>query len=93
MIVQLGVKAVINMDKISDPAENIFEDNMIPVIPACSLEINSIEDYSFVDSESLNSEIERWNVKVNKQKKNEDKKKLLKLVDEYRAQRKRSADQ
>ena len=93
MIVQLGVKAVINMDKISDPAENIFEDNMIPVIPASSLEINLIEDYSFVDSESLNSEIERWNVKVNKQKKNEDKKKLLKLVDEYRAQRKRSADQ
>jgi predicted RNase H-like nuclease (RuvC/YqgF family) len=39
-------------------------------------------------------EIERWIVvTINKQKKNEDKNKLLKLVDEYRAQRKRSADQ
>ena len=90
MIVQLGVKAVINMDKISDPAENIFEENMIPVIPATSVEINLMNGYSFVDAETLNREIERWNVKVNKQKKNEDKKKLLNLVDEYRAQRKRS---
>ncbi len=92
MIVQLGVKAVINMDKISDPAQNIFEEHMIPLIPTSSLEINSIKGYSIVDSETLSREIERWNVKVYKQKKNDDKKKLLKLVDEYRAQRRRSSD-
>ncbi len=33
MIIKLGVKAVITMDKISDPAENIFEENMIPLDP------------------------------------------------------------
>jgi len=93
MIIQLGVKAVITMDKISDPAENIFEKNMIPLVPASSVEMNSIHEFAIVNSETLRREIERWSVQVNKQKKNEDKKKLLKLVDEYRAQRRRSADQ
>ena len=37
MIVQLDVKAVITMDKISDPAENIFKKNLIPLIPASDL--------------------------------------------------------
>ncbi len=93
MIIQLGVKAVITMDKISDPAENIFEKNMIPLVPASSVEMNSMHEFAIVNSETLRREIERWSVQVNKQKKNEDKKKLLKLVDEYRAQRRRSADQ
>lgn len=93
MIIQLGVKAVITMDKISDPAENIFEDNMIPLVPASSVEINLMHEFAIVNSESLRREIERWIVTINKQKNNEDKKNLLKLVEEYRAQRKRSADQ
>jgi len=93
MIIQLGVKAVITMDKISDPAENIFENNMIPLVPSSSVEMNLMHEFAIVNSESLRMEIERWVATINKQKKNEDKNKLLKLVEEYRAQRKRSADQ
>jgi len=81
------------MDKISDPAENIFEKNMIPLIPASSVEMTSMSEFYIVNSKALKREIKRWIKEVNNQKKKEDKKKLLKLVDEYRAQRKRSTDQ
>ena len=93
MIINLGVKTVITMDKISDPAENIFEKNMIPLIPASSVEMTSMSEFYIVNSKALKREIKRWIEEVNNQKKKEDKKKLLKLVDEYRAQRKRSTDQ
>jgi uncharacterized protein len=93
MIINLGVKTVITMDKISDPAENIFEENMIPLIPANSVEMTSMSEFYIVNSKALKREIKRWIEGVNNQKKKEDKKKLLKLVDEYRAQRKRSPDQ
>ncbi|HEX7468246.1 MAG TPA: DUF460 domain-containing protein [Methanobacterium sp.] len=93
MIIKLGVKAVITVDKISDPAENIFIENMIPLVPASIVEMTSMSEFSIVNSKDLNREIERWIEVVTKQKKKEDKKKLLKLVDEYRAQRRRSSDQ
>jgi hypothetical protein len=52
--------------------------------------MNSMNEFSIVNSKTLEKEIERWNEQIDNQKKNENKKKLLKLVDEYRAQRRRS---
>lgn len=92
MIADLSVKAVITMDKISDPAEEIFKNMIIPIVPAKSVEINYMDEFAIVSSETLNLEIDRWIKKLEHQKKKEDKKKLLKLVDEYRAQRRRSTD-
>ena len=89
MIINLGVKAVITMDKISDPAENIFEENMVPLIPANSLKMTSMTEFYLVNSKDFQMEIERWKEHVNNQKKQEENKNLLKLVDEYRAQRRR----
>ena len=89
MIINLGVKAVIIMDKISDPAENIFEENMVPLIPANSLKMTSMTEFYLVNSKDFQMEIERWKEHVNNQKKQEENKNLLKLVDEYRAQRRR----
>jgi predicted RNase H-like nuclease (RuvC/YqgF family) len=89
MIIKIGVKAVITMDKISDPAINVFEKFMIPLIQAKNIEMNSMNEFSIVNSKTLEKEIERWNDQVNNQMKNENKKKILKLVDEYRAQRRR----
>jgi predicted RNase H-like nuclease (RuvC/YqgF family) len=90
MIIKMGVKAVIIIDKISDPAENIFEENMIPVIPAGSVEMTSMSEFSIVNKKALDSEIVRWKEKVNNLNKIEHEKKLIKLLDEYRAQRRRS---
>lgn len=93
MIADLGVKAVITMDKISDPAEEVFKNMMIPVVPAKSVEINYMDEFAIISSETLNLEMDRWIKRMTRQKKKEDKKKLLTLVDEYRAQRRRSTDQ
>jgi predicted RNase H-like nuclease (RuvC/YqgF family) len=92
MITNLGVRAVITMDKISDPAENIFEENLVPLIPAGSIEMNIMPDFAIVNSKTLETEIEKWTEYIKNQRKKEDKKKLLELVDEYRAQRRRSVD-
>ena len=89
MIIKLGVKAVITMDKISDPAENIFEENMVPLIPANTLKMISMSEFYLVNSKDFNVEIERWKENINNQKKKETNKNLIKLVDEYRAQRRR----
>jgi hypothetical protein len=89
MIINLGVKAVITMDKISDPAENIFEENMVPLIHANSVKMTSMTEFYLVNSKDFKLEIERWKEYVNNQKEQENNKNLLKLVDEYRAQRRR----
>jgi predicted RNase H-like nuclease (RuvC/YqgF family) len=89
MIINLGVKAVIIMDKISDPAENIFEENMVPLIPANSVKMTSMTEFYLVNSKDFKVEIERWKEHVNNQKEKENNENLLKLVDEYRAQRRR----
>jgi predicted RNase H-like nuclease (RuvC/YqgF family) len=89
MICDMGVSAVITVDKISDPAENIFIKNMIPIIPIDSVKINYSDEIAYINSEELNKEIKSWKEKINIQKKTENNKKLINLVDEYRAQRKR----
>lgn len=93
MIADLGVKAVITRDKISDPADEIFKNMMIPVVPAKSVEINYMDEFAIISSETLDREMGRWIKRITSQKEREDKKKLLELVDEYRAQRRRSKDQ
>lgn len=89
MIIKLGVKAVITMDKISDPAENMFEENMVPLIPANSVKMTSMTEFYLVNTKDFKLEIERWKEHVNNQKEEENNQNLLKLVDEYRAQRRR----
>jgi predicted RNase H-like nuclease (RuvC/YqgF family) len=93
IIIQMGVKAVITMNKISDPAENEFENNLVPIIPSELIQLKFMNEFAIVNSRSLENEIEGWKQKISNQKEKEDKIKLLKLVDEYRAQRRRSADQ
>ena len=89
MIIKLGVEAVITMDKISDPAENIFEENMVPLIHANSIKMTTMAEFYLVNSKDFQLEIKRWKEHINNQKKKENNRNLLKLVDEYRAQRRR----
>ena len=93
MIIQMGVKAIITMDKISDPAEHEFESNLVPIIPSTIIKLSFMNEFAIVNSHLLEKEIESWNKKISKQREKEDKMKLLKLVDEYRAHRRRHPDQ
>lgn len=92
IISEMGVKAVITMDKISDPAEKVFLNHMIPLIPVESIKIYHFNDVAYVKPEDIDFQIKNWLEKTLEQKKTDDKNKLINLVDEYRAQRRRELD-
>lgn len=92
ILCKMGVKAIITREKISDPAENVFKNCMIPVIPEDSIQIQTISDLIYVELEDLEEQIEKWMNKIKKQQKTEDKNKLISMMDEYRAQRRRELD-
>jgi len=92
ILCDIGIKAVITRDKISDPAENVFKNCRIPVIHENSIQIQKMADLTFVELEDLNEQIQIWMERTRKQQNNEDKDKLISLVDEYRAQRRRELD-
>lgn len=92
ILCQMGVKAVITRDKISDPAENVFKNCMIPVIHEDSIQIRKMADLTYVLLDDLEEQIQGWIERIRKQQNTEDKNKLISLVDEYRAQRRRELD-
>jgi hypothetical protein len=89
LLIDMGVKAVITKDKISHPAEEEFERNMVPILAAENLNLKVIDEFAVVESELLKGEIENWHKTMESRILDEDKKKLLKVIDEYRAKRKR----
>jgi hypothetical protein len=89
LLIDMGVKAVITKDKISHPAEEEFERNMVPILAAENLNLKVIDEFAVVEAELLTEEIENWHKTMESRILDEDKKKLLKVIDEYRAKRKR----
>jgi len=89
LIIHLGVKAVIAADKMSHPAEEEFEKNMVPVLDLNNLNIQIIDEFAVIEESILNREIEKWRKDVEARRKIEEENKLLKVIDEYRAQRRR----
>lgn len=87
LLIDMGVKAVVTQDKISHPAEEEFERNMVPILAAENLNLKLIDEFAVVTSEVLREEIEKWQSNMESRILDEDKKKLLKVIDEYRAKR------
>jgi predicted RNase H-like nuclease (RuvC/YqgF family) len=92
LIIQRGIKAVIVNDQMSHTAEEEFEKNMIPLLPRETVDLKMIDKFAVVSADSLRSQIENWETQVRDRKASEDRKKLLSVIDEYRAKRRRSAD-
>lgn len=89
LLIKLAVKAVIAADKMSHLAEEEFEKNMVPVLDADELEMEIIDEFAVIDRDVLEKEIEKWKTKTEEKERKEEEKKLFKVMDEYRAQRKR----
>lgn len=89
LIIEIGVKAVIASDTMSHPAEEEFEKNMVPVLNLNSVNLQIIDEFAVVEENVLNREIEKWRKKVEAKIKKEEENKLIKVFDEYRAQRRR----
>jgi uncharacterized protein len=90
LIIHLGVKAVITADKMSHQARSEFEKNMVPIIPLETLDLKMADDFAVIMSQDLDKEIEKWEKNQEEKRKKEDTNKLLKIMDDYRAKRKRS---
>lgn len=87
LIIQLQVKAIITKDKMSHQAEEEFEKNQIPLISTDKLTIETVNGLATVNPIKLDKEITEWNNYIKQKKRQKDKKELLKLIEEYRAQR------
>jgi uncharacterized protein len=92
LIVNLGVKAVITTDKMSHQAKEEFQKRMIPLLEEGSVELKMADDFAVIMSEDLEREIEKWNNNQKEKLKKEERNKLLKIMDDYKAQRKRSTN-
>lgn len=89
LLIKTGISAVIIMDKMSHPAEEEFERNDIPVLDADKINMKMIDEFAVIDIGILKEEIENWKVKSREKQKKEEEKRLLEVIDEYRAQRRR----
>lgn len=92
LLINMGIKAVIVMDKMSHPAEEEFEKNMVPVLDAGKVDLEMIDEFAVIDKDILDNEIENWKNRVETRRNKEEKKQLLKMIDEYRAHRKRHSN-
>ncbi|MGZ7118849.1 MAG: DUF460 domain-containing protein [Methanobacterium sp.] len=90
LLVKTGICAVIVMDKMSHPAEEEFERNEIPVLNVKKIDLKMIDEFAVVSRDVLKEEIENWKIKTARKRKKEEEKKLIGVIEEYRAQRRRS---
>ncbi|MGZ7210016.1 MAG: DUF460 domain-containing protein, partial [Methanobacterium sp.] len=89
LLVKTGICAVIVMDKMSHPAEEEFERNEIPVLDVKKIDLKMIDEFAVVSRDVLKEEIENWKIKTARKRKKEEEKKLIGVIEEYRAQRRR----
>ncbi len=89
LLIHMGIKAVIITDKMAHQAEEEFENHRVPILNEKMLDLEMIDEFAIVKSETLKKEIEEWNKDMESKTIEEDRKKLLKVIDEYRAKRKR----
>lgn len=89
MLINMGIKAAIFVDKMSHPAEEEFEKNMVPVLDANKIDLEMIDEFAVIDKDVLDVGIEKWKARVETRRNKEEKRQLLKMIDEYRAHRRR----
>lgn len=73
----------------SHQALEVLEDGDIPVISARSIDVEIYNDFGSVRTQDLNTEIKKWKNRLNEKRKKREEEELLKLIDQYRAQRRR----
>ncbi len=90
LLVHSGIKAVITTDKMSHQARSEFERNRVPIIPLETVDLKMADDFAVIISSDLDREILKWEKDQDDKRKKEETNNLLKIMDDYRAKRKRS---
>ncbi len=89
LLVNTGIYAVIVTDKMSHPALEEFERNEIPVLDIDRIDLKMIDEFAVVNRDILMEEMESWKEKTAFKRKKEEEKKIMSVIEEYRAQRRR----
>jgi predicted RNase H-like nuclease (RuvC/YqgF family) len=89
LLIKTGICAVIVMDKMSHPAEEEFEKHEIPVLDAKRIDLKMIDEFAVISRDILREEIEKWKLKIANKLKKEQEEKLMGVIEEYRAHRRR----
>ena len=89
ILTKLAPRAIITRENMSHQALGIFEDKEIPVIFAEDISLEIRENFALVKSKDLEREIGKWKKKVMEKRRKKEKQKLWKIIDEYRAKRRR----
>lgn len=92
LLINMGVKAVLILDKISHYAEEEFERNRVPLLKINQVDLNFIDQFAIIDNEVLELELNNWNVKTENKMHQENNQEILNVIDEYRAKRRRLVD-
>ncbi|MDI9623798.1 MAG: DUF460 domain-containing protein [Methanothermobacter sp.] len=89
ILTKLAPRAIITRENMSHQALGIFEDKEIPVISEENLSLEIRENFALVKAKDLEKEIEKWKKKIMEKRRKKEKQKLWKIIDEYRAKRRR----
>lgn len=90
LLKDLNPCAIITEDRMSHQAIEVFEEAEVPVIPRGSLDIQIHDDFGSVKTQDLNREIKKWKHRLNEKRKKREEEELLRVITEYRAQRRRN---
>ena len=90
ILAKLAPKAIITRENMSHQAIKIFEDNEIPIIPTQNIALEMRENFALIKKRDLENEIEKWEKKMRENRRKKEKQKLWKIIDEYRAKRRRN---
>ena len=66
---------------------------MVPVLDANKIDLEIIDEFAVIERDILDKEIENWKARVETRRNKEEKKQLLKMIDEYRAHRRRPSNE
>jgi hypothetical protein len=92
LLIKMGVKAVLILDKISHNAREEFEKNLVPLLQAENMELEMIDQFAIINALKLEKKIEKWKEKTESKMIEENNQEILKVFDEYRARRKRNME-
>jgi len=91
-ITNIGVKAIIvskNKETMPPQAEEVFEDQKLPILKEEDLDIKFFDDYAVADSKVLDEKITKWKNELKERSSKKAHDDLLNVIHEYRVGRKR----
>jgi len=90
LLAQLKPKAIITGTPLSDPAEEEFFKNDIPIIKKEEINLTQTTDFTTITPESLEKAIKQWEQKAKERKIKLEEEKLQSIIEEYRSERKKT---